>query len=148
MLYMIPLLLCARGGNEFSRNAQGLTPKTPKTHAENQNFSESAQNPTPKTAKTTPEADRLGLVATWSRVFGYLSIHNPTTGTWHDLPTKGALDWTRREARRRKELYKSGDRKAYRYTSGKMEQLWEAERAPEPEGIVEDHPIEEEDPSP
>jgi hypothetical protein len=48
------------------------------------------------------------------------------------------------EARKRKELYKDGNRKAYRLTSRDMEDIREAEFLSEPEGIVEDHPIEEE----
>ena len=87
----------------------------------------------------------MGLVATWSREFGYVSVHDPSTGTWYDLRTQDAPDWAVREARKRKELYKGGNRKAYRLTSGEMEALFEAERAPEPEGIVEDHPIEGEE---
>lgn len=31
------------------------------------------------------EADRRGLVIKWSREPGYISIHDPTTGEWHDL---------------------------------------------------------------
>jgi hypothetical protein len=57
-------------------------------------------------------------------------LHDPATGERHDLPTKDAPDWAVREARRRKELYKSGDRKAYRYTSGEMEEVWESEQTP------------------
>jgi hypothetical protein len=54
-----------------------------------------------------------------------------------------APDWAVREARKRKELYKNSNRRAYRLTSREMEDIWEAEREPEPEGIVEDFPIEE-----
>ncbi len=123
---------------------QNPTPKTPKTLLGDSVFSENAQNLTPKTPKTPPEAEPLGLVATWSREFGYVSIHDPTAGEWYDLRTKDAPDWAVREARRRKELYKDGNRKAYRLTSREMEEDWEAERVPESEGIVEDHPVEEE----
>lgn len=49
------------------------------------------------------------------------------------------------EARKRKELYRDGNRKAYRLTSREMEEVWEAEYVSEPEGIVEDHPVEEEE---
>ncbi len=126
------------GVGEFLGNARNLTPKTPKTQPETQNFSESLQTPAPKTPKT------LGLIATWSREFGYISIHDPTTGEWHDVATKDAPDWAKREAFKRKELYRDGNRKAFRLTARDMEEVWEAERVPEPEGIVEDHPIEEE----
>ena len=48
------------------------------------------------------------------------------------------------EARKREELYKSGNRKAYRLTSREMEEIWKAEHTSEPAGIVEELPIEEE----
>jgi hypothetical protein len=47
-------------------------------------------------------ASDLGLVAAWSRHHGYVSVHDPTTGEWHDLRTKDAPDWAVGEARRRK----------------------------------------------
>ncbi len=31
------------------------------------------------------EADRRGLVIKWSREPGYISLHDPTTGEWHEL---------------------------------------------------------------
>src|SRR5215212_6412302 len=94
-----------------------------------------------KTAKTT-EAERLGLIATWSALFGYVSMHDPTTGKWHDLQTKDAPAWAVGEARRRKEQYRAGNRRAYRLTSSEIEELWRAE-SPVDEGIFEDHPLEE-----
>jgi hypothetical protein len=45
------------------------------------------------------------------------------------------------EARRRKEQYRGGNRRAYRLTSSEMEELWRAE-SPVDEGIVEDYPLE------
>ena len=102
-------------------------------------------NPPSKTSNTLSEAERLGLIATWSAEFGYVSIHDPTTGEWHDLPTREAPQWATGEARRRKELYREGNRRAYRLTSREMEEIWKAERAPETEGIVEEHPLEEEE---
>ena len=78
----------------------------------------SAERKTPKTRtdKTdrTSEAARLGLIATWSAEFGYVSLHDPTTGEWHDLKTTVAPEWAVGEAR---------------------------QRIPE-EGIVEDYPLE------
>jgi hypothetical protein len=50
---------------------------------------ETPESPAAKTAKTT-EAERLGLIATWSALFGYVSMHDPVTGEWHDLQTKDA----------------------------------------------------------
>ncbi len=127
---------------------QNPTAKTAKTLLGDSAFSENAQSPTAKTAETAngykDGASELSLIATWSREFGYVSIHDPTAGEWYDLRTKDAPDWAVREARRRKELYKDGNRKAYRLTSREMEEDWEAERVPESEGIVEDHPVEEE----
>lgn len=103
--------------------------KTSKTQVQDQDFLETCQNPTAKTAKSQLDAEQLGLVATWSIEFGYISLHDPTTGEWHDLPTKDAPDWAKREAFKRRELYKAGNRKAYRLTSREMEKIWEAERA-------------------
>jgi len=97
-----------------------------------------AKNPTAKTSKTPTEAEALGLVASWSVEFGFVSMHDPTNGEWHDLPTKEAPEWAVREARKRKELYRNGNRKAFRLTSLEMEEIWEAERPVEEEGIVEE----------
>jgi hypothetical protein len=109
---------------------------------------EKPETPKPLTAKTaktpeTSEADELGLVATWSSEFGYVSIHDPTEGVWWDLKTTDAPGWAVSEARKRKELYRGGNRKAYRLTSRAIKEIWESEQPPE-EGIVEDPPVEEE----
>jgi hypothetical protein len=99
---------------------------------------------TSKTSKTT-EVEDLGLVASWSGEFRVVSMHDPTSGEWHDLRTADAPDWAVREARKRKELYRDGKRKAYRLTSREIEEIWRAENPPaEDAGIVEDHPVEEE----
>jgi hypothetical protein len=104
-----------------------------------------AKRKTPKTCtdKTdkTSEGARLGLIATWSAEFGYVSLHDPTTGEWHDLKTTVAPEWAVGEARRRKELYKSGNRRAYRLSARVMEEVWKSGQLPE-EGIVEDYPVE------
>ena len=80
-----------------------------------------AKRKTPKTRtdKTdrTSEDDQLGLIATWSVEFGYVSLHDSTTGEWWDLRTTDAPGWAMGEARRRKELYKSGNQRAYRLTA-------------------------------
>lgn len=77
--------------------------------------------------------------------FGYVSLHDSTSGEWHDVPTRDAPGWAKWEAGKRKELYKGGSRKAYRLTSREMGEIWKAERGPEEEkGIVEEHPVEEE----
>ena len=105
---------------------------------------EKPETPEPPAAKTadTTEAERLGLIATWSARFGYVSVHDPTTGEWHDLKTKDAPEWAVGEARRRKEQYRVGNRRAYRLTASEMGELWRAE-SPIDEGIVQDHPREE-----
>jgi hypothetical protein len=86
----------------------------------------------------------MGLVATWSREFGYVSLHDPGSGKWHNLQVKDVPGWAVGEARRRKELYKDGRRDAYRLTSLEMEAIWEDEHPTVEVGIIEDHPIEEE----
>jgi hypothetical protein len=92
----------------------------------------------------TSEAARLGLIATWSAEFGYVSLHDPTTGEWHDLKTTVAPEWAVGEARWRKELYKSGNRRAYRLSARDMEEVWKSDQPPE-EVIIEEHPVEEGD---
>ncbi len=127
----------------FLESVRIATAKTAKMPPEGSVFSENPKNLTAKTAKTLTEAEQLGLVATWSVEFGFVSLHDPTTGEWYDLPTKEAPDWAVGEARKRKELYRDGNRKAFRLTSLEMEEIWEAERPVEKEGIVEEHPVEE-----
>ena len=102
---------------------------------------ETPEPPAAKTAKTT-EAEHLGLIAVWSAQFGYVSMHDPTTGEWHDLQTKDAPKWAVGETRRRKEQYRGGNHRAYRLTSSEMEEPWRAVALVD-EGIVEDHPLEE-----
>ncbi len=96
----------------------------------------------PFVRKELERASELGLVARWSRQFGYISIHDPTTGEWHDLQTKDAPAWAKWEAHKRKELWREGDGRAYELAARDMEEIWEAERQGQ-EGIVEDHPLEE-----
>lgn len=89
-------------------------------------------------------ASSLGLVAQWSREFGYISIHDPTTGEWHDISWKDAPEWAKWEARKRKELWKAGNRRAFDLKAAEMEEIWKAEHPEEEEGIVEEHPLEDE----
>ena len=133
----------ASGPAEKPKTPQDPTSKTSKTPSGDKKVSRTSETITSKTSNTLESADRLGLVASWSGDFGFVSIHDPTTGEWWDLPTKYAPDWAVREARKRKELYKDGNRKAYRLTAREMEQIWEEERAPNEEGIIEEHPVEE-----
>ncbi len=51
-------------------------------------------------------ADALGLVARFSYELGCISIHDPTTGEWHDLAMQDAPPWAKAEAFKRKELRK------------------------------------------
>ena len=74
------------------------------------------------------QASELGLIARWSREFGFVSIHDPTTGEWHDLPTKETPGWARWEARKRKELSRFGGVKRL-LTSTEMEEIWQEEQA-------------------
>jgi hypothetical protein len=90
------------------------------------------------------EAHRLGLVARWSRDFGFISIHDPTTGEWHDLKAEDAPGWAKREAHKRRELRRAGDPRAHDLTREDMEEIWETEHLGKEEGIIEDHPVEEE----
>jgi hypothetical protein len=96
---------------------------------EDPSITEDANELTRFVQRKLDKAQRLGLVARWSQTFGYVSLHDPTTGEWHDLQTKEAPDWAVREARKRKEFYNVGNHKAYRLTAQGMEEIWEAERA-------------------
>jgi hypothetical protein len=75
-----------------------------------------AQTASPKGGKGGPRflsefkeaASGLGLVAMWSRHHGYVSVHDPTTGEWHDLRAEDAPGWAIPEARRRKRTREGG----------------------------------------
>lgn len=41
--------------------------------------------------KRLEEADRRGLVIKWSKEPGYVSLHDPTTGEWHEVPASECL---------------------------------------------------------
>ncbi len=41
--------------------------------------------------KKLEEADRRGLIIKWSKEPGYIAIHDPTTGEWHDVPASECL---------------------------------------------------------
>ncbi len=91
--------------------------------------------------KELEQASELGLVARWSSEFGYISIHDPTSGEWHDVQTKDAPPWARWEARKRKELRRA-EGVTRLLTAAEMGEIWEAERYAE-EGIVEEHPLDD-----
>ncbi len=88
-------------------------------------------------------AGEVGLVARWSKKFGFVSIHDPNTGEWHDVGWKVAPSWARWEARKRKDLGRTGDGRAYDLPASGIREIWEAENRPaQEEGIVEEHPDE------
>ena len=39
--------------------------------------------------KRLEEADRRGLIIKRSKVPGYVALHDPTTGEWHNVPASG-----------------------------------------------------------
>jgi hypothetical protein len=124
--------------DEKLQTSKRPTVKTAKSPNE---FLEPPEAPTAKTAKT-PEDD-VGMIASWAKEFGYIAIRDPGSGQWHDIQVKDAPGWALGEARRRKELYRDGNRNAYRLTSREIEELREAEHPVIEEGIVEDHPLED-----
>jgi hypothetical protein len=48
------------------------------------------------------EADRRGLVIRWSRESGYVSLHDPTTGEWHEVPASECPLWILDEVKARR----------------------------------------------
>jgi len=72
-------------------------------------------------------ARALGLVARFSREFGYIALHNPNDGEWVEIPFKEAPSWARTEAFSRRELRKAG--KAHDLTAREMEELWASEQS-------------------
>jgi TubC N-terminal docking domain len=55
--------------------------------------------------KRLEDADRRGLVIRWSREPGWISLHDPTSGEWHDVKASECLPTvvdTARANRRRK----------------------------------------------
>jgi hypothetical protein len=97
-------------------------------------------------ARRAEKANARGLTAKWSKEFGFISVHDPVDGTWHDVPTAPAEPWMKWEAGTRKTMYKAGRRDAYDLTSAEMAQIWaEEHRVEEVEGIIEEHPLAEDD---
>ena len=104
------------------------------------------QNPPSKTSDTPTglsrfaqqkleKASKMGLLASWSQHYGYVGVHDPTTGEWHDLHTKDAPGWAVREARRRK------GGKVYPPTARQVEERREDEREHAPHPAVTDKGI-------
>lgn len=44
-------------------------------------------------------ADRRGLIIKWAKETGYLALHDPTTGEWHEVPASGCPRWMLEEAK-------------------------------------------------
>ena len=45
------------------------------------------------------QADRRGLIIKWSKDPGYIALHDPTTGDWHELPKTSSPPWMLEDAR-------------------------------------------------
>lgn len=45
------------------------------------------------------EAGRQGLVIRWAKEPGYVAIHDPTTGEWHEVATSDCPSWVLEDAR-------------------------------------------------
>ena len=52
--------------------------------------------------KKLEEANRRGLVIRWSREPGWISLHDPTTGEWHEVTTSGCPPWILEDAKARR----------------------------------------------
>ena len=49
------------------------------------------------------EADRRGLVIRWSKVPGWIALHDPTTGEWHDVRASECLPGVVESAKKKSE---------------------------------------------
>jgi hypothetical protein len=105
------------------------------------------QEPLTASPRDLARAAQMGLCSMWVREFGWVAVHDPTTGEWHDIPTKeanyGPHPWMISEAQRRTRLWRAGDRNAYLLNREQMEQIWaqefrQGEITGEP-GIVDPH---------
>lgn len=45
------------------------------------------------------EADRRGLVIKWAREPGYVAMHDPTTGEWHEVAASDCPPWILEDAK-------------------------------------------------
>lgn len=45
------------------------------------------------------EAERIGLLIKWSKAPGYVAIHDPTTGDWHEVLASECPPWVIEDAR-------------------------------------------------
>lgn len=49
--------------------------------------------------KRLEEADRRGLVIRWAKEPGYIALHDPTIGEWHELAVSTCPPWMLEDAR-------------------------------------------------
>jgi predicted metal-dependent hydrolase len=49
--------------------------------------------------KRLEEADRRGLVIKWAKEPGYVALHDPTTGEWHEVKASGCPPWVLEDAK-------------------------------------------------
>jgi hypothetical protein len=69
-------------------------PKGVLTEEDKQNLAENKQQLLKllhRERKRLEEADRRGLVIRWSREPGWISLHDPTTGEWHEVKASECL---------------------------------------------------------
>jgi len=97
-------------------------------------------------ARREEKASALGLVAKWAnyrKAKGYVTIHDPATGEWHDLPYRSAPTWAQWETTKRSELYRhTGDYGVFDLNADQMHEIWEEENPRlEEEGIIEEHEL-------
>jgi hypothetical protein len=52
--------------------------------------------------KRLEEANRRGLVIRWFREPGWISLHDPTTGEWHEVAASGCPPWILEDAKARR----------------------------------------------
>jgi hypothetical protein len=45
------------------------------------------------------EAERIGLLIRWSKAPGYVAIHDPTTGDWHEILPSECPPWVIEDAK-------------------------------------------------
>lgn len=45
------------------------------------------------------EADRRGLVIKWAKEPGYIALHDPTTGEWHEVLSSECPPWVLEDAK-------------------------------------------------
>ena len=55
--------------------------------------------------KKLEEADRRGLIIKWSKVPGYVALHDPTTGEWHNVPASGCPPSVVKSAKARRQRH-------------------------------------------